>query len=110
MITSVQTYANPDPRKSWIIKIEVTDPVAITARIIPDKFIADHNELRNAIVQEMNKEYETPEQLVLNIIECLNNELIPDWLEVVYQKDGITVKVEDRQPGKDHIKYPSTII
>ncbi|MCC3862216.1 hypothetical protein [Pseudemcibacter aquimaris] len=106
----VQTYTNPDPRKKWVIKVAVQNPVSISLKFIPDKFMASHEDLQNCIMSIVNKGYDTPEDLVLSIMEAINNELIPDWLEVIYEKDGLTIQAEDRQPGKENTEYPSTQI
>lgn len=106
MIDQIKTHTNPDNRKNWIITVEINTPIKITLRVIPDKLIADHQSLKDNIIGLINQEWDTPEKLILTIIERVNNELIPKWIEVTYNKDGISVKVEDQQPGQNKFKAP----
>jgi len=99
MSTKITTSANPDSRKNWILSVEITDPVHIRLRLVPDKLIADHSSLKNHIDEIINKSWSSPEEMSLTIIENINNELIPKWLEVIYVHEGVSVKIEDRQPG-----------
>ena len=106
MSTKITTSPNPDSRKNWIISVEITDPVLIRLRLVPDKLIADHRSLKNHIDEIINKNWSSPEEMSLAIIENINNELIPKWLEVIYAHEGVSVKIEDRQPGLGEFSPP----
>ena len=97
----LKTHPNPDNRKSWMITAEVKTPKFIVLRFVPDKLISDHNDLKKLIQQYANNDELTPEKIVLNLIEDVNNELVPKWLEVSYEHNGICVKAEDQQPGQN---------
>lgn len=110
MSVEFKTYPNPDNRKNWLIKVEILSPAEITVRFIPDKLLIDHKVLKSLMTSHALKEYKSPEVFVLNLIEVINNELIPKWLEVVHIKDGVTIKIEDWQPGHKDLQFPSSPI
>ena len=74
--------------------------------MIPDKLIADHSSIKNYLTTKLKENWSSPEKMVLNIIEELNNELIPKWIEVVYMHEGVKIEVEDRQPGVSDFEIP----
>lgn len=100
MNSILKTYPNLDNRKSWTITAEVKLPKHIILRFIPDKLIADHEGLIKILESHASDNEHKPEEIILRIIEIVNNELIPKWLEVSYEHKGIMVKVEDQQPGR----------
>lgn len=106
MSNHIKTFSNPDNRKDWVITFKIDAPAEITLRFVPDKLIAEHQSLRDNILGLINQQWETPEKLSLAIVEQVNNELIPKWLEVTYHKDGISVKVEDQQLGQNISNSP----
>ena len=107
MSTQLKTYPNPDSRKNWLVIIEIEVPVTIRVRMVPDKLIADHQELKTFISKIADLDWRTPEEMTLNIIERVNNDFIPKWLEVYYECDGVSVTLEDRQPGLTGFKVPA---
>jgi len=106
MSTQLKTYPNPDSRKNWLIVVKIEEPVQIRIRMVPDKLIANHQELKSHIRKIAAQDWGTPEEMTLNIIESVNNDLIPKWLDVIYECDGISVRLEDRQPGLADFKLP----
>lgn len=107
MSITIKTSPIPDTRKKWLIKIEVSEPVVIKIHIIPDKLIADHASLKKYVQETIKNNTSRPEDIILSIIENINNELVPKWLEVYYENDGVSVKIEDQQPGLDNFKPTS---
>ena len=95
---NLKTYNNPDSRKNWVITAKISSPEKITLRFVPDKLIADHNSLKIFIIEYLEQTWASPEEMLLKIIEAINNELVPRWVEVIYEKEGITLKVDDTQP------------
>ena len=104
MSTTIKTLPIPDTRKKWLIELKISDPVVITVRIIPDKLITDHASLKAYVQTTLIDTKSCPEDIILSIIEEINNELVPKWLEVFYEHDGVSVKIEDQQPGLDNYK------
>jgi|TARA_R110002096_G_scaffold435548_1_gene661367 7-cyano-7-deazaguanine reductase len=106
MSTQLKTYPNPDSRKNWLIVVEIKEPVQLRVKMVPDKLIADHQEFKSLIRRVVGQDWGTPEEMTLNIIENINNDLVPMWLEVIYERDGIMVRLEDRQPGLADFQAP----
>ena len=99
MVTLIKTYPNPDSRKNWIISIELNTEPAILLRYIPDRLVADHISVKEYLNSQLSIEWPMPEKMLLKMIEDVQNELVPKWLEVEYNLQGIVVKIEDKQPG-----------
>ncbi len=102
----IKTHSITDTRKDWLLVIEISSPVKIKVTLIPDKLTADHSSVTRYLNDMANKDWENPEKMILQIIEDINNALVPKWLEVAYEKDGIILKVEDRQPGLENLNFP----
>lgn len=102
MTITIKTSPIPDTRKNWLITLEISEPVVITIRIVPDKLIADHASLKEYVQAILKDNKSRPEDIILSIIENINNELVPKWLEVFYEHEGVSVKIEDRQAGFDN--------
>lgn len=99
MAANITSSNNSDQRKNWLITVEITNPVKISVTYIPHKLIADHKSLKIFLNEKANEEWDTPESMTLNIIENINNELVPKWLKVTYEYEGIVIEIEDSQPG-----------
>lgn len=100
--------ANPDSRKNWLITVEINSPVFISMRMVPDRLVAQHSSIKNHISEIALQNWSSPEEMILAIIEGVNNELVPKWLEVTYKDQGITIKIEDLQPGLANFKPPES--
>ena len=99
MVTLIKTYSNPDSRKNWIISIELDSEPVILLRYIPDRLVADHISIKKYLNSQLAVDWPMPEEMLLKMIEDVQNELVPKWLEVEYSHWGIVVKIEDKQPG-----------
>lgn len=102
----IKTNSIEDTRKDWLLIVEIDDPVNISITVIPDKLTADHSSIILYLKEMAAKEWKNPEQMILNVIEDINNTLVPKWLDVVYEKNGVTLKIEDRQPGLESLDLP----
>lgn len=107
MSTQLKTYPNPDSRKNWLISVEIHEPIKLKIRMVPDKLVADHTGLKSYLREIVRKDWITPEEMTLTLIESINNDLIPKWLEVIYQHKDITIKLEDQQPGLTAFTAPT---
>ncbi|MBL4601932.1 MAG: hypothetical protein JKY84_04240 [Emcibacteraceae bacterium] len=104
MSENIKTSPNPDTRKNWTISVEITQPVYVKMQLVPDRLIAEHSSMKNQITAILNQNWLNPEEMVLHIIETFNNELVPKWIEVLYQHEGISIQIDDRQPGLTNFK------
>lgn len=104
MNMTIKTSPIPDSRKNWLITLEISEPVTIKIRVVPDKLIADHVSLKEYVQTAIKNNRSSPEGIILSIIENINNELIPKWLDVFYEHKGVSVLIEDQQPGLDRFK------
>jgi len=99
MVTLIKTYSNPDSRKNWIISIKLDSEPLILLRYIPDRLVADHISIKKYLNSQLDIKWPTPEEMLLKMVEDVQNELVPKWLELEYNHLGILVKIEDKQPG-----------
>ncbi len=99
MTPTIISYSNPDSRKNWQITVEISDPVHVSLVMVPDKLVAAHGSIKNYMTERAQASWEYPEEMILKIIEDINNEMVPKWLKVTYRHNGVTVEVEDCQPG-----------
>lgn len=106
MQPSIITSTNPDNRKNWFITVEITTPVNINVRMAPDKLVAEHSSIKSYLNSKLVQKWVSPEEMVLEIIEELNNELVPKWIEVIYMHEGIKIEIQDRQPGMSGFGAP----
>lgn len=106
MNSKIKNSANPDSRKNWLITVEINSPVFVSLRMVPDKLVAEHSSIKNHISEIALQNWSNPEEMILAIIEDVNNELVPKWLEVVYKNKGLTIKIEDLQPGLTNFNPP----
>ena len=86
--------------------VEIENPETITVTLIPDKLSADHGSMRDYLKHKASQSWQTPDDMILTMIEDINNALVPKWLEVIYEHNGVTLKVEDRQPGMEDLNLP----
>lgn len=72
-------------------------------RYVPDRDLMDPDAL-GAYVRAVAIDGQTPEALAEMILEDINDQLIPCWLDVTLRRDGTVgheVRIEDRQPRWD---------
>ncbi|HPF46009.1 MAG: hypothetical protein KDF58_09795 [Alphaproteobacteria bacterium] len=97
----------PDGRKNWVISVETNEPTYLKVRYVPDKLIADHVSIKNYIANSLTQTWSSPEKMILTIIEDINNELVPKWVQVFYSKNGVSITIEERQPGLENFAPPA---
>ncbi len=93
------------------LKIKLTpdygsNPLSLLLRYVPDRDLLRNNAMREYWRFVEATEWAAESELALAILEDLNNELIPRWLQVQIRDDnlsdyvqGVMITVEDRQPG-----------
>lgn len=72
-------------------------------RYVPDRDLLDPDALGN-YVHAVAIDGQTPEALAEMILDDINDQVIPCWLDVTLRKDGTVaheVRIEDRQPRWD---------
>lgn len=104
----IETAPNPDPRIDYLVRLDGAVRAAdadaqVRLVFVPDKRILPAEALP-AYLSGLGKTAAPgePERLALRILDDLNDELVPRWLQVtVTTADGRRVLVEDRQPKWD---------
>ena len=77
--------------------------VRVILRYVPGKRFLEHRSFDQYLAELGPVTREGIEELAHVILDDLNNELVPRWLEIVVELDGGNkVLVEDRQPGWDN--------
>lgn len=107
MTKSIAVTTVPDGRKNWVISVETKEPIYLKVRFVPDKLIAEHGSIKNYIAWVLTQTWPSPEEMILTIIEEINNELVPKWVEVFYSKNGVSIKLEEQQPGLETFSPPA---
>lgn len=77
--------------------------VTVVLRYVPGKHFLEHRSFYRYLTDLLPVAKEGIEELAHVILDDLNNELVPRWLEIIVELDGGNkVLVEDRQPGWDN--------
>ncbi|HYD31806.1 MAG TPA: hypothetical protein VEB64_13275 [Azospirillaceae bacterium] len=99
----LETTANPDPGHDYLVRLAGNVAGAsLAVRFVPDQLVlnpAGFAGYRAALAQEP---WPALEALAITVLEDLNNELVPRWVQVVATREAPhthEVVIEDRQPG-----------
>ncbi|MDF1749953.1 MAG: hypothetical protein P1V34_13860, partial [Alphaproteobacteria bacterium] len=102
---SIETTRNPLPRVDYLCKVmgkSGDDSATVTLRYVPDKLLIQEDAF--GIYLSALPETETLESLSAMVLDDLNNELVPRFLQirVTASRDGLdaghAVLIEDRRP------------
>ncbi len=77
--------------------------VHMRLRYVPDRDLLDPDALSDYL-RAMDTDKSTPEALAEMILEDINDQVIPCWLDVTLRRDGPVaheVRIEDRRPRWD---------
>lgn len=101
------TAPSPDSRHDFLVELH-GEPVAgtrLTIRCVPDRLVLDPAGFA-AYLADPAAGYEGGlEALAMAVLDDLNNELVPRWVEVTVERDTPLphrVVIEDRQPNWDN--------
>jgi 7-cyano-7-deazaguanine reductase len=113
----IETIVNPDPRVDYLVRLDGAvgalgagsgngeTGAQVRLVFVPDKRILPGDAFPTYLARLAEREEATggePERLALRILDDLNDELVPRWLQVtITTADGRRVLVEDRQPKWD---------
>lgn len=100
------TVANPGPHHDYLVHLTgaVDGHTTVSIRYVPDRAILTPPTFelyRDALA---GQDW-TPEALAVAVLDDLNNELLPRWLQVAVTRDqpfDHRVTIEDRQPAWDN--------
>jgi len=104
----LQCGTNPNATLDYLIAIDdcaAESDWLVALRYVPDKLVLEPATLAHYIKQLMTRNLDGPEGLALAILEDINNETIPRWVEVACASRHTPqhrVLVEDRQPNWDN--------
>lgn len=104
----LSTAANPDARHDYLVELhgEPAPGTRLTLRYVPDRAVATPDGVAAYLgALSGTAENSAPEALALAVLDDLNNELIPRWVEVTVERTlpvPQRVVVEDRQPSWDN--------
>ncbi|TWA87755.1 hypothetical protein FBZ83_101621 [Azospirillum brasilense] len=102
------TAANPDARHDYLVELhgEPAPGIRLTLRYVPDRAVGTPD----GVAAYLGALFDTaaaagPEALAVAVLDDLNNELIPRWVEITVERSlpvPHRVVIEDRQPGWDN--------
>ena len=100
------TRPSPDARHDFLVELrgEPLPVVRLTLRLVPDLLVADPASVV-AYLAEFAGFADGLEALAVAILDDVNNELVPRWVEVAVESDTPLphrVVIEDRQPTWDN--------
>ena len=100
------TATSPDARHDYLVDLagEAMPGTRLELRYIPDRLVARADGFA-AYLGALAAFEGGPEALALAVLEDLNNELVPRWVEVTISRTAPLphrVTVEDRQPDWDN--------
>lgn len=105
----LSTRPSPDARHDFLVELrgEPLPGVRLTLRLVPDLLVPDPVSVV-AYLAEFSSSGGFPdglEALAVAILDDINNELVPRWVEVAVEGDSPLphrVVIEDRQPTWDN--------
>ncbi len=100
------TAPSPDSRHDFLVELrgEPIPGTRLTIRLVPDRLILDAAGFAGYLAEPPG-EVISPEGLAMTVLDDLNNELVPRWVEVTVERDAPLphrVVIEDRQPNWDN--------
>ena len=111
------TGPNPGNRLDFVVSLEGTvvsgagaNPLTVVLRYVPDKSVLEDGAFATYLGQFESASGEKLEAIGVTILEDINNEVVPRWVQVSVAKGGDTeagserhgVLLEDRQPRWDN--------
>ncbi len=100
------TRPSPDARHDFLVELSggPLPGVRLTLRLVPDLLVPDPASVLDYLA-EFAGFPDGLEALAVAILDDLNNELVPRWVEVAVESDAPLphrVVIEDRQPAWDN--------
>ena len=101
----LQCGSNPNPALDYLIMIDDCAPKtdwSIALRYVPDKLIVEPDAIARYVERLVTQGDAGAEKIALAILEDLNNETVPRWIEVACAHRGTPqhrVLIGDRQPN-----------
>ncbi len=81
----LQTLASPQSAPDYLVRLEGNagwKSVRLVVRYIPDRLIIQEKAWEEYVTMLGSVAWETVEELVLHILNDLNNEIVPRWVQV----------------------------
>jgi len=100
------TRPSPDSRHDFLVELR-GEPAAgtrLTLRLVPDALVLEPAGFA-AYLGESAGLPDDLETLAMTVLDDLNNELVPRWVEITVERDtpfAHRVVIEDRQPNWDN--------
>ncbi len=110
----LETRANPQTALDYLVAIDATAASpgrTIHLRYVPDKLLLRPDSFGTYLTMLTGSSDTPPEEHAITIIEDINNEVVPRWVQVQVRStpedrraavNGYRVVVEDRQPNWDN--------
>lgn len=97
------TQENPNSSIDYLIALgaKASDELSrVSVNYVPDKLLLQHEAFEHYLHSFKHDEIHSLESLALTILDDLNNEVIPRWVQVciISTETNHRVLVEDRQP------------
>lgn len=103
---ALATVPSPDSRHDFLVELrgEPLPGSRLLIRMVPDRLILEASGFAAYLAHPFDG-LSSPEALAVAILDDLNNELVPRWVEVTVERDDPLphrVVIEDRQPTWDN--------
>lgn len=101
---------NPRSGLDYAVMLQGTAPQSgcrVRLRYVPDKLLVDSGSFIDYLAALAPADQETPEMLALALLDDINNEIVPRWVQIAVSAEGCdtpvqTVILVDRQPNWDN--------
>lgn len=101
----LETRPNPNTGLDYLVAVDtaVSPNRVIRLRYVPDKLLLRPHTFETYLSAITATDDIPSEELALAIIEDINNEVVPRWVQVQVENGGVyRVLIEDRQPNWDN--------
>ncbi len=94
---------NPQARLDYVVELEgAVGGASVRVRYVPDREVVSADAFARYLAVVEGLAWETLEAMAAAVLDDVNNEAVPRWVQVTARRDGHAVMQEDRQPQWDN--------
>lgn len=97
---AIRIAAMPSSRPEVLLRNEETLPFrqVVSIRYVPDRYFLPKGALQDYLQMIPDQAWSEVHEAAFVIMDDLNNQLVPKWIQVMVKTDSDAALIEDRQP------------